>query len=286
MPSDIFCLRDGHRTFFKWHRGRRTITDPVFTGQRIIEGMRLGASVEVDLVRHASNGFAVLHDETLDRETTGHGPVAEASADVIRQLRLRDNDGQPTAHPVMILEDLTALLAKGGLHPDALLQLDFKQTLADLTPDNLAGFTQAVAPVQEHMILSSGDAEAVDALARALPRLHVGYDPCHDGKLEELMESKDFADFVESALEDSPRAEMIYLNYALVLFADDNGFDIVKAFHDGGRRIDAYTIQSAGEESADTVERLLDLKVDQITTDDPAGLGRLITKIDADEAEI
>ena len=70
MPSDIFCLRDGHRTFFKWHRGRRTITDPVFTGQRIIEGMRLGASVEVDLVRHASNGFAVLHDETLDRETT------------------------------------------------------------------------------------------------------------------------------------------------------------------------------------------------------------------------
>jgi len=286
MPSDIFCLRDGHRTFFKWHRGRRTITDPVFTGQRIIEGMRLGASVEVDLVRHASNGFAVLHDETLDRETTGHGPVAEASAEVIRQLRLRDNDGQPTAHPVMILEDLTALLAKGGLHPDALLQLDFKQTLADLTPDNLAGFTQAVAPVQEHMILSSGDAEAVDALARALPRLHVGYDPCHDGKLEELMESKDFADFVESALEDSPRAEMIYLNYALVLFADDNGFDIVKAFHDGGRRIDAYTIQSAGEESADTVERLLDLKVDQITTDDPVGLGRLITKIDADEAEI
>ena len=286
MPSDIFCLRDGHRTFFKWHRGRRTLTDPVFTGERIVEGMRLGASVEVDLVRHASNGFAVLHDKMLDRETTGHGPVGEHTADQIRQLHLRDNDGNPTAHPVMILEDLAALLARGGVHPDALLQLDFKQSLAELTPGNLAGFTAAVAPVQEHMILSSGDADAVAALARSLPRLHVGYDPCHDGKLEELMETRDFADFVESALEDSPRAEMIYLHHKLVLFADDNGFDIVRAFHDGGRRIDAYTIQAANAETADIVERLLDLKVDQITTDDPIGLGRLVTQIDVDEAEI
>lgn len=286
MPSDIFCLRDGHRTFFKWHRGRRTLTDPVFTGERIVEGMRLGASVEVDLVRHASNGFAVLHDETLDRETTGRGPVAEHTADQIRQLFLRDNDGNPTTHPVMLLEDLAALLAKGGLHPDARLQLDFKQTLAELTPENLAGFTAAVGPVQDYMILSSGDAEAVAALGKALPKLHIGYDPCHDGKLEELYETKDFSDFVESALEDSPRSEMIYLYYGLVLFADDNGFDIVKAFHDGGKTIDAYTIKAANAESADAVERLLDLKVDQITTDDPVGLGRLVVQIDTEHAEI
>ena len=276
MSSDISCLRNGHRTFFKWHRGRRTLTDPVFTGERIVEGMRLGASVEVDLVRHGGNGFAVLHDETLDRETTGHGPVEAHSAAEIRQLKLRDNDGNPTSHPVMLLEDLAALLEGGGIHPDALLQLDFKQTIAVLSPDTIAAFTAAIAPVEEHMILSSGDAEAVTALTNVLPRLHVGYDPCHDGKLEELQQTRDFAGFVQNAVADSPRAEMIYLHYLLVLFADDNGFDIVKVFHDHGRRIDAYTIQCADETSAGAVKRLLDLRVDQITTDDPVGLGKLI----------
>jgi hypothetical protein len=119
MPNDAYCLRDGHRTYFKWHRGRRQASDPVFTGQRILEGLTLGASVEVDLVHHGSGGFAVLHDTTLGRESTGEGKVAETSAAVLRTLRIRDNDGRPSPHPVMLLEDLCALLARGGFSPEA-----------------------------------------------------------------------------------------------------------------------------------------------------------------------
>ena len=95
MSDPVSVTHNGHRTFFKWHRARRRAADPVFTGRRILEGMALGASVEVDLVVHGGNGFAVLHDhQSIARETTGAGPARALSAEQIRALRLRGNDGE------------------------------------------------------------------------------------------------------------------------------------------------------------------------------------------------
>src|SRR6218665_1263177 len=127
MTSPISITRNGHVTWFKWHRGRRRLSDPVFTGKRILEAMALGASIEVDLVVTGDKGFAVLHDKTLDRETTGQGPVAHTSDALIRLLRLRDNAGAPIAEPVMLLDDLCTLMASRKVHPDALLQLDYNK---------------------------------------------------------------------------------------------------------------------------------------------------------------
>lgn len=272
MTDPLFITRGDHRTWLKWHRARRRASDPVFTGRRIVEGMRLGASVEVDLVVHADRGYAVLHDLSVERETTGNGKVAELGADALRSFHLRGNDGMPLNERVMLLEDLCALLARSGLHPEALLQLDYKEDWRALDPRAIAGFKASVAPVAGHMILSSGDAEAVRLLTEGVAGLRIGYDPCHDGALERLMQTLDFAGFVREAVAASPRAEMIYLAYPLVLEADRRGFDIVAAFHAEGRRIDAYTIQRADEESRPKVARLLELRVDQITTDDPEGL--------------
>ena len=276
MTDPIFLERQGHRTWLKWHRARRKASDPVFTGGRILEGMRLGASVEVDLVVHADRGYAVLHDLSVERETTGNGKVAELGAEALRSFHLRGNDGTPLTERVMLLEDLCALLAQGGLHPDALLQLDYKEDWRVLDPKAIASFGASVAPVAGHMILSSGDAEAVRLLTEGVAGLRIGYDPCHDGALERLMQTLDFAGFVRDAMAASPKAEMIYLAYPLVLEADRRGFDIVAAFHAHGRRIDAYTINRADEESRPKVARLLELRVDQITTDDPEGLARLM----------
>jgi glycerophosphoryl diester phosphodiesterase len=272
MTDPIFIDRNGHRTWLKWHRGRRRASDPVFTGARIREGMRLGASVEVDLVVHGDRGFAVLHDLTLDRETTGNGRIADTSANALRALHLRADDGTPLDDHVMLLEDLSALLAKGGLHADALLQLDYKEDWRALDEAAIASFKASVAPVARHMILSSGDAESVRLLTDGVPGLRIGYDPCHDGALERLQQTLDFSGFVRDAVAASPKAEMIYLHHGLVLEADRLGFDIISAFHAEGRRIDAYTIQRADAASAPLVQRLLELKADQITTDDPEGL--------------
>ena len=277
MTSPIGVTRNGHHTYFKWHRGRRESADPVFTGRRILEGMALGASVEVDLVRHAENGFAVLHDhQSIARETTGSGASAAHSAAELRALHLRGNDGQPIADHVMLLEDLCALLQATPPHPDALLQLDDKEGQGPLDDAAVAGFARSVGPVARNMILSSGEADPVRQLTGATHGLHVGFDPCHDDSIERLKQTHDFAGFVAKAVADSPRAEMIYLAYPLVLGAADAGFDIVAAFHAAGRRVDAYTIKTADETTRPIVERLLSLKIDQITTDDPTGLFILV----------
>lgn len=272
MSDPTAIERDGHRTWLKWHRAKRRIGDPVFTGRRILEGMRLGASVEVDMVVTGGRGFAVLHDLELDRETTGQGRVAAASHETLRQLHLRGEDGAPIADKVMLLDDLCALMAQGQVHADALLQLDYKEDWRALDAAAIASFQQSTAPVARHMILSSGDAEAVRVLTEGVQGLRIGYDPCHNGALERLQQSRDFAGFVGDAVSASPRAEMIYLHHALVLEADRLGFDLVQAFHTRGKRIDAYTINRADAENRAKVARLLELKVDQITTDDPEGL--------------
>lgn len=278
MTDPIFIARDGHKTWLKWHRGRRRAGDPAFTGRRILEGMALGASVEVDLVVHADRGYAVLHDLSVERETTGSGKVAELTAAQLRSFYLRDEDGKPLDQPVMLLEDLATLLTKSGAHPDALLQLDYKEDAKVLDERAIRTFKESVGPVAQHMILSSGDAEAVRLLSEGVEGIRIGYDPCHDGALERLAVSRDYAGFVADAIAVSPKAKMIYLAYPLVLEADRQGFDLIDAFHRHGRRVDSYTIKAANADSRVAVERLLALKVDQITTDDPEGLAALVAE--------
>lgn len=277
MADGIAIVRDGHRTLFKWHRGRKHGTDLPFTAERILEGMRLGASVEVDLVKHAEGGFAVLHDFSLDHDTTGSGLVAAASAATLRGLHLKDAAGRPTAHRLMLLEDLAALLAAGdGISPDGILQLDLKEDAPGLGDKEVATFAASITPVAKHFILSGGHPKAIALLGDAVLAMAMGFDPCHEGTMEALLESRDFPGFVSGALKASPRATMIYLEYRLVLFAAEHGFDLVGAFHEAGKTIDAYTIKVANAESEAIAERLLALKVDQITTDDPVGLEGLL----------
>ena len=277
MSDPVGITRHGHRTFFKWHRARRRVSDPGFTAKRVLEGMALGASVEVDLVGHGDHGMAVLHDHLeIAHETTGQGPARDHSAAALRNLRLRGNDGAPIPDHVMLLEDLCALLAATPPHPDAVLQLDYKEGQGPLDAAIIATFARSVAPVARTMILSSGEADSVRLLTDATPGLHVGYDPCHGEAVAALENSGDFAGFVAEALAASPRAEMIYLAYPIVLAAADAGFDIVGAFQSAARRVDAYTIKTADEVTRPTVERLLGLRVDQITTDDPEGLAALL----------
>lgn len=274
MSAPLYIDRDGHRTWIKWHRGRRRLSDPVFTGERLLEAMRVGASVEVDLVIHGDDGCAVLHDRMLGRETTGSGLVRETSAAALRGLQLRDNEGAPIAEKVMLLEDLCALLADRGVHPQAVLQLDFKEGFDALTPKMIANFSRCVAPIADAMILSGGDFDAIAALAVATPGLVTGYDPCYGESLARLKASGDYRAFIEQALVTAPDAKMIYLSHPIVLAAEEAGIDIIAPVHAAGRRVDAWTINQVNPQTIPLIERLLRLKVDQITTDDPEGLAK------------
>lgn len=272
MQPPLFLERDGHRTWLKWHRGRRKASDPAFTSSRILEAMQLGASVEVDLVIHGDHGCAVLHNLSLEKETTGTGLVRETSADMLRQLHLRGNDGRPLPERVMLLEDLFALLGENPPHPDALLQLDFKEDLAALDPLTVENFAVSVMPLAAQVILSGGAFDAISLLASSTPMLKIGYDPCYGESLSRLRASGDFRTFIADALRAAPDARMIYLHHEIVLAADEAGFDLIGAVHTAGRKVDAWTISAVNSTTISQVDRLLQLKVDQITTDDPEGL--------------
>ena len=172
----------------------------------------------------------------------------------------------------MLLEDLCHLLAQNPPHPDGLLQLDFKEDLAALDPQTVENFSRSATPVAGSLILSGGSLEAIDLLARAVPALRMGYDPCYGDSLARLQATGDYHAFIADALAAAPQAEMIYLATEIVLAAQDAGIDIIAPIHAAGRRIDAWTIRQLTPETLDQVDRLLALRVDQITTDDPEGL--------------
>lgn len=276
MSDPIFITRNGHVTWIKWHRARRRGTDPVFTGGRILEAMRLGASVEVDLVVTGDKGMAVLHDTRLDRETTGSGPVAATSDATIRELHLRGNDGAPIADKVMLLDDLCALMAQGGVHSEALLQLDYKEDETVLDGRAIDKFGAATAPVANNIIISSGSAAALKLLTSAVPRMRSGYDPSDENRFKAALAGGTLQAFVDAAVAALDGTDLIYLYWEIVTRSADAGFDIVEAFHRHGKRIDAWTIRQASPAMKPHVERLLELKVDQITTDDPEGLVALM----------
>ena len=55
----------------------------------------------------------VIHDATLERTTTGTGPVRERTAAELGALRLKDRGGAVTAEPVPTLDQVVALAAAG-----------------------------------------------------------------------------------------------------------------------------------------------------------------------------
>jgi len=72
----------------------------------------LGAPLlELDVHLTADGHVAVIHDATLERTTTGTGPVAKHAAADLRALRLRRRDGTLAGEGVPMLEDVLALAA-------------------------------------------------------------------------------------------------------------------------------------------------------------------------------
>ena len=76
----------------------------------------LGAQVlELDVHLTADGVVAVIHDPTLDRTTSGHGPVGRATAADLRSARLRGKDGALTDDHVPTLDEVLALAAPAGV---------------------------------------------------------------------------------------------------------------------------------------------------------------------------
>src|SRR5262245_65109281 len=76
----------------------------------------LGARVlELDVHLAGDGTVAVIHDPTLDRATSGHGPVGRATAADLARVRLRGRDGSFTDDHVPTLDEVLALAGPAGV---------------------------------------------------------------------------------------------------------------------------------------------------------------------------
>ena len=255
----------------KWHRLRRTTGDVDFTAQRLREGLAVGASMEVDLRRHAEHGFVCLHDDVLESETSGSGPIANASVSTLRSLRMRGPDGAITGEPLLLLEDLVQIAHEG--HPASIVQFDLKEHQAYLDRATLSSFAELVAPNAGRFLLSGDDWNAVRAIGEQVRGLKLGFDPSDLPEAKGLKSGRSFSDFTRFTLETAPSAAIIYLEYRLVLASLVSGYDMIAGLHAGGKAVDAWTFDvTSSANSQENLKRLIASGVDQISTNDSVAL--------------
>jgi glycerophosphoryl diester phosphodiesterase len=76
--------------------------------------VRLGADfLEFDVHLSKDGEVIVIHDATLDRTTTGTGPIRERTLAELKALRLKDRGGAVTEEPIPTLDDVVAVAAAG-----------------------------------------------------------------------------------------------------------------------------------------------------------------------------
>ncbi|EJC83927.1 glycerophosphoryl diester phosphodiesterase [Rhizobium leguminosarum bv. trifolii WSM2297] len=258
----------GHRTRLKWHRLRKRFADPLFSAEVMAEGFAAGASMELDLRVRADGGFVVLHDDDLEGETTGHGPITEKNIGDLRDIRMKEGD-----RPLILSEDLAAMMQ--STHPAALLQFDMKDDYEAIDVRGIEHLAAHFHDIAASVIVSAGSLDLIVAVKEKLPHLLRGIDPTD--KLYDIRQAGSW-----KAVEMELRADLrgptepdtIYLHWQLILDAAREGLDLIGLCQDEGKRVDAWTFTLKDPEAGFSEEEwlnfsaLMALKPDQITTDE------------------
>ncbi|MEI6096808.1 MAG: glycerophosphodiester phosphodiesterase family protein [Alphaproteobacteria bacterium] len=255
-------------TRLKWHRLRRSLADPEFGADVMRAGFALGASMELDLNVRGDGGFVVLHDATLDRETTGRGKVADMTGAALGLITYVQS-GQP----LILSETLAGMITRA--HPNALLQFDMKDDLAAVGRRGVDHLVDLFGQTAGQIIFSGGATALIRALAERLPQVPRGIDPTD--RLVERIAAEGVA-AAEAALtaelRDGTQPDTCYLAWELVLGAQDQGCDLVALCHAEGVKVDAWTFTLAAPDTGFSdaewlaFGKLMALAPDQITTDE------------------
>jgi glycerophosphoryl diester phosphodiesterase len=250
------ALRYGGRSVrLKWHKLRRAPDDPPFARSNLKAGLRAGASLEVDLQLLACRRFICLHDARLEGETTGAGLVSAIDADAVARLEMLAAPGQPP----ILLEELVEIVRTSPVAPSARVQLDLKNTAAQLGDAACRTFAATVGALAGRFILSGCDWDAVTRLGGDVPGLAIGYDPTDDPGISP---TEALARVGARAAE----ADTIYLHRDVVRAAQEQGEPLVARLRDGGHHVDCWTIDHGTAVATADLLAAIAAGCDQITT--------------------
>ena len=268
----------------KWHMLRRLKSDPAFLRSNLQAALHANAACEVDITLTADGHALCLHDRTLDRETTGQGPVASATRGQIERLRQRGADGAPGTEPPLFLDELAATVQAIGATLPAQVQLDVKVHMQAMTDHAVQRIASIIAGNAGAFVASASDWHVVLRLTDVLPALHAGFDPLalYPRALfpHELgLDAAGFRKLAHATLAAAPAASVYYLEARLVLAALDLGVDLVDLVTRDGAWVDAWTVDADHPALAHVLQRLIDVGCTQITSNDPLLLAPMIAQM-------
>lgn len=162
VAAALDCLRTQGRGLASAHRGGPGPGLPENALETLAAGYKEGVRLfEIDVRRTQDRALVLLHDETLDRTTTGSGLLAQHSLQDLEAVRLKDDGAQQTQNR---LPTLASALTWAVEHR-AYLQLDIKPEVRFV--DVVAAVRQARAA--DSVILIVYSTQAAGKLARLAP---------------------------------------------------------------------------------------------------------------------
>lgn len=124
LNSFFECLEAEGAALVSAHRGGPAEGLPENALETFAATLRAApALIEADVAASSDGVLFLLHDDTLDRTTTGEGLAGETPWATIRSLKLRDPAGAPTPYSPPSFADALAFLKDRTI-----LQVDFKRS--------------------------------------------------------------------------------------------------------------------------------------------------------------
>lgn len=121
--AELPQMRLSQRPLIVAHRGRATSdgAENSLVQMQQVASHQIG--VEMDLAASQDGVLYLLHDATLDRTTTGTGPIKAQTSQALDAVKLKDGHGKPTDEA---LPRLTKVLDWAAGVPDVILMIDLK----------------------------------------------------------------------------------------------------------------------------------------------------------------
>lgn len=259
--------------------------------------------VEVDVTMLAQDDYLLVHDEELESETNGQGPVALCPPDRARALFIK-RQGQVTSYHVPLLSEVVELFQQ--TNSPTRLQLDFKNVFPLPTDEPLYRLVKLIEPLGDRVLVSSGADWQLRKLRRIAPHLLLGFDIMYYIDWEPLDRTRDprafpklrgaygyyddhmlalqklwtipeyLHDRCESLMGLVPDVSVFYVDHNLLAQSLADGFNWASALHERGIKLDAWTMDSTDPEAVEHAKNLYAAGADLFTTNTPLALARIL----------
>ncbi len=254
--------------------------------------------IEIDICALAEADYLVLHNDTLDGETTGRGSIRQCTVEAAKPLKLAHHGAISSYRPPLLSEIVQ--LWQSTPHPaETFLQLDFKDAIPFDSDEPLERLAKLIAPLGKQVIVSSVADWQLRRLHKLAPEIRLGFDPQlyldWRGKEDEpfpkalgaygywddapLAMARTWptphylADRCAALVQMVPSAEIHYFRYGLVLQSLKEGFNWATALAEHGVALDVWTVDLPKAPAA--AQTLIAAGVPYITTNTPKAMKAL-----------